>query len=251
MVGFKKIHVSKRRPCSFWSLCSSLADLCRSVISLRASYLKFNFNESDSSFLDTVMNRSLQITIMTQDKWVKFEQNWKSFFKYLSINLSPGPPWSAEQPEVSMFMVCCGYFNPRYEYIMVMKPSLMSRTAINTWLAIMVLACRMTQHGDAREWKTFSHYWPFVRGSHQSLVDSHHKGSVMQRYFLIYIPEQTVEQTAELLVIWAVMMLLWHHCNGLIVNPWAVFTNIFFSNQTWINYLHPNFSFVCNYESTS
>ena len=31
-----------------------------------------------------------------------------------------------------------------------------------------------------------SHYWPFVRGIHQSLVDSPHKGPVMQKVFPIH-----------------------------------------------------------------
>ena len=31
-------------------------------------------------------------------------------------------------------------------------------------------------HDDVIKWKHFSHYWPFVRGIHQALVDSPHKG---------------------------------------------------------------------------
>ena len=36
-------------------------------------------------------------------------------------------------------------------------------------------------------WKTFLYYWPFVQGIHQSLVDSQHKGTVIQSFdgFLI------------------------------------------------------------------
>ena len=30
-------------------------------------------------------------------------------------------------------------------------------------------------HDDILKWKYFLHYWPFVRGIHQSLVDSPHK----------------------------------------------------------------------------
>ena len=33
----------------------------------------------------------------------------------------------------------------------------------------------MTSHDDVIKWKHFPHYWPFVRGIHQSLVNSPHK----------------------------------------------------------------------------
>ena len=32
------------------------------------------------------------------------------------------------------------------------------------------------QHGDVMKWKHFPRYWPFVRGIHQSPVNSTHKG---------------------------------------------------------------------------
>ena len=34
-------------------------------------------------------------------------------------------------------------------------------------------------HYDVNTWKYFSHHWPFVRGIHQSVVDSPHKGTLM------------------------------------------------------------------------
>ena len=35
------------------------------------------------------------------------------------------------------------------------------------------------KHDDVMEWKHSPHYWPFVRGIHQSLVHSPHKGPVL------------------------------------------------------------------------
>ena len=37
-------------------------------------------------------------------------------------------------------------------------------------------------HDDVTVWKDFLHYWPFGRGIHHSLVDSLHKGPVMQSF---------------------------------------------------------------------
>ena len=37
-------------------------------------------------------------------------------------------------------------------------------------------------HDEAMPWKCFLHYWPFVMGIHQWLVDSPHKGPVMQNF---------------------------------------------------------------------
>ena len=39
-------------------------------------------------------------------------------------------------------------------------------------------------HDDVKTWISSLHYWPFVRGIHQWLVDSPHKWPVMQRAFL-------------------------------------------------------------------
>ena len=36
--------------------------------------------------------------------------------------------------------------------------------------------CSCLQHADIIKWKHFLHYWPFVLGIHQSLVNSPHKG---------------------------------------------------------------------------
>ena len=47
-------------------------------------------------------------------------------------------------------------------------------------------------------------YWPFVRGIHQSLVDSLHKGPVIQSFY-------AVEQTIKWPGIWDIMALMWHH----------------------------------------
>ena len=35
-------------------------------------------------------------------------------------------------------------------------------------------------HDEVMTWECFPHYWPFVRGIHQSLVDCPHKGSVIK-----------------------------------------------------------------------
>ena len=41
-------------------------------------------------------------------------------------------------------------------------------------------------HDEVMTWKRFRHYWPFVLGIHQSLVDSLHKGPVMWCSFLMF-----------------------------------------------------------------
>ena len=51
---------------------------------------------------------------------------------------------------------------------------------------------------DIMTWKHIPHYWPFVRGIHQSPMISPDKGLIIQ---CLFQPEQTVEPTAKLLVI--------------------------------------------------
>ena len=43
-------------------------------------------------------------------------------------------------------------------------------------LHIDISAQYSSNHDDVIRWKHFLHYWPFVRGIHQSLVNSPHKG---------------------------------------------------------------------------
>ena len=53
----------------------------------------------------------------------------------------------------------------------------------------------------------FPHRWPFVRGIHQSLVDSPHKGPVRWNFDISFtvIPDQAVEQGVKLPTIWDTM----------------------------------------------
>ena len=58
-------------------------------------------------------------------------------------------------------------------------------------------------HDDVIQWKHFPRYWPFVRGSHRSPVNSLHKGqwrgALMFSLIYAWI---TVEQTIVRLVLW-------------------------------------------------
>ena len=46
----------------------------------------------------------------------------------------------------------------------------------STLAQIMAWCDQTTTHHDVIKWKHFQHYWPFVKGIHQSPVDSRHKG---------------------------------------------------------------------------
>ena len=61
--------------------------------------------------------------------------------------------------------------------------------------------------------KCFPHYWPFVRGIQQWLLDSPHKGPVMWIFDVsLLLTKQAVEQTVNLLI-WEAMSLIWRYCN--------------------------------------
>ena len=59
-------------------------------------------------------------------------------------------------------------------------------------------------------WKCLPDYWPFVRGIHQSLVDSPHKGPVMQRFDVLFVVSLN-----NLPLISKTMTLMWRHCSVL------------------------------------
>ena len=56
---------------------------------------------------------------------------------------------------------------------------------------------------DVIIWKCIPTYWPFVRGIHQWLVDSPHKGPVALSFVFSWCPtEQSSDQTIEMSVNW-------------------------------------------------
>ena len=65
---------------------------------------------------------------------------------------------------------------------------------------------KVLQHDDVIKWKHFQRYWSFVRGINRSPVDSPHKGQWRRALtFSWCAPEQTVELTIEMPVIWDAM----------------------------------------------
>ena len=71
-----------------------------------------------------------------------------------------------------------------------------------------------TIHDDVMTRKPFPHHWHFVRGIHLSPVDSLTKGEWCWALMLIWCwPEQTVEETVKLPMIWGAITLIWHCCN--------------------------------------
>ena len=58
--------------------------------------------------------------------------------------------------------------------------------------------------------------WPFAREIQQSLVDSPHKGPVMQSFgdFSLVSHNKLLEGSVQLSVIWGAMTFMWCHCNS-------------------------------------
>ena len=75
--------------------------------------------------------------------------------------------------------------------------------------------------------------------THWTLVDSHHKGLVMQNYdaTLVVNAKQGVKPTVKQLMSWDVMMLIWRHCY---VFLWVYFN--FKIGFTMMHELFPSFS---------
>ena len=66
-------------------------------------------------------------------------------------------------------------------------------------------------HDDDVTWKCFLHYWPFVKGIHQSLVDSPHKGPVMQSSHIFFVVSLNKLLNKQPCYQWFEMK--WHSCD--------------------------------------
>ena len=65
---------------------------------------------------------------------------------------------------------------------------------------------------DIMTWKWFQHYWPSLRGSNLSPLDSPHEGSAMRSFDgFVLLAWASCWKTVELLVLWEVMKLMWLH----------------------------------------
>ena len=70
-----------------------------------------------------------------------------------------------------------------------------------------------TCHDDVIEWKHFSRYWPFVRGTDRSPVNSPHKGQWRGALVFSMICSWINSWVKKSRGCW-----LWRHCNGGIAN---------------------------------
>ena len=73
----------------------------------------------------------------------------------------------------------------------------------------------MSYHADVIKWKHFPHYWPFVKGIHQSLVNSPHKGQWCgaMMFSLICAWKKRFSTPSRCRWFETPLHSLWHHCN--------------------------------------
>ena len=79
--------------------------------------------------------------------------------------------------------------------------------------------------------ETFSGYWPFVQGIHQSLVNSSHKGQWCRALMFSLICAWINGRVKNLWGWWFEMpsCSLWCHCNVIGTNFWSLVINIFYN----------------------
>ena len=78
-------------------------------------------------------------------------------------------------------------------------------------------------HDDVIKWKQFPHYWPFVRGIHQSPVNSPHKGQWhgALMFSLIYALNERLSKQSWGWSFETPSRSLWRHYNALRFESWA------------------------------
>ena len=90
--------------------------------------------------------------------------------------------WWFETPSRSLWHHCNDYSHcPLSLYILILHALQLCQ-----WWQILVRFWTH-MHDDTLTWKPFPHYWLFVGGIHQSLVDSPHKGPVMPSIDVFFI----------------------------------------------------------------
>ena len=80
------------------------------------------------------------------------------------------------------------------------------------------------QHDDVTKWKHFPRYWPFVRGIHQSPVNSPHKGQLHGALMFSWICTSIKRLNKQSWGSWfgTPSCLLWRHRNGPKVSWYAI-----------------------------
>ena len=85
------------------------------------------------------------------------------------------------------------------------------------WLYIISPQWNDTSHDDIMKWKYFPHYRPFVRGIHQSLVDSLYKGPAMWNFWFFFMSAQTSCSTN---IHPTNYLRWWRSCDISVMNSW-------------------------------
>ena len=84
------------------------------------------------------------------------------------------------------------------------------------WVSILVaLSENQMEHDDVIKWKHFPRYWPFVRGSHRSPVNSLHKGQWRGAlmFSLICVLNKRLSKQSRGWWFETTTRSLWRHCN--------------------------------------
>ena len=70
----------------------------------------------------------------------------------------------------------CGGVAEAYIYLWLWEWKISVFTWESAWHTMKYICTLLHLHNDSIKWKHCLHYWPFVQGIHQSLVNSLHKG---------------------------------------------------------------------------
>ena len=87
---------------------------------------------------------------------------------------------------------------------------------LTTWLCLLIHTHRpsLGKYDDVSKWKHSPCYWPFVRGIHWWLVNSHHKGQWRGALMLFYLcPKKRLNKQSRCQWFEMPSCSLWCHCN--------------------------------------
>ena len=207
------------------------------------------------SFRDTVMAQTVEIFMGDKDLCIcHFADNiFKCIFlnenAWIAINISlkfvPNGPISNIPALVQIMAWRRSGYKPLSEpmmvrspmHICVTRPQWVKEGQYHGWWLIGLFQCSPSfdnwQQNNKLPYQTkmmerFSHYWPSVRGLPQSLMESPSQRSINTKIsrFLSCWPEQAVEQTVHLMLLWDAFIIMECHCNGNFITPWFIYKTL-------------------------
>ena len=136
------------------------------------------FSDNELKAVSQAMTRPSIIKFSSKITYLKFYSNlpWANELKPLLLGTASGSGSTTNSPPIALLENCYWQAVTELFICQLTHATLYKIHYDKHHINYIIFATMVSIHDDVIKWKHFSRNWPFVRGIHQSPVNSPHKG---------------------------------------------------------------------------